>query len=107
MLLLKNSEQLRLRTRAPVVGRKDVGGRAFFSRLENRAFAFLVEVFQELLSVVREIAQRYEQASLLIIVVVAERPLHFGKWRGLSGAGGRRLFRVERAGGRVGGVFPA
>src|SRR2546428_8321940 len=97
MLLLKNSEQLRLRTRAPVVGRKDVGGRAFFSRLENRAFAFLVEVFQELLSVVREIAQRYEQASLLIIVVVAERPLHFGKWRVFPVPGARSPILCQRA----------
>src|SRR2546425_13134566 len=107
MLLLKNSEQLGLRPRAPVVGRKDVGGRAFFSRLENRAFAFLVEVFQELLSVVREIAQRHEQASLLVIVVVAERPLHFGEWRGLSGAPARRVFLGVSGVGPFGRGLPA
>src|SRR5439155_23834697 len=94
-----------LRTRASVVGRKDVGGRAFCSRLENRAFAFLVEVFQKLLSVVREIAQRHEQTSLLVIVVVTERPLHFGKWRVLPIPGARSLVRLPRALNRLGGFF--
>ena len=97
MLLLKNPEKLRLSTRPSVVSRKDVGSRALHPRLENRAFALFVEVLQKLLSVVCEIAQRHEQTGLLVVVVVAERPLHFGERRILSVPCARSLIRRQRA----------
>ena len=97
MLLLKNSEQLRLRARTPVVGRQYVRGRPFHSRLENRPLALLVEVLEELLPIVREIAERDEQPRLLVVVVVAERPFHLGERRTLPVPRPRRLGGRQRA----------
>ena len=54
------TDDFRLRTRSPVVGRQYVRGWTFCSRLENRPLALLVEVLEELLSVVREITERYK-----------------------------------------------
>ena len=103
MLLLENPEHFRLRAGTSLVSGKHIRSGTFGARLQNRALALLPEVLEELGAVVGEIAERDEQSSLLIVVVIAQRPHDARQRRILPVPGTRSFFRRERALDRLGG----
>src|SRR6185437_12190676 len=96
VLHLKYPQQLGLRARTGIGRRKYVSSGPFGVRLQNRALALLIEVLEQLMPVVGEVAQGYEQAGFLIVVVVAERPHHARKRWILSEPRARRLAGRKR-----------
>src|SRR4029078_797650 len=88
----------------PFVAGEDVGRRPLDFRLVDRPLRLLPEVAEEELPVVGEVRERDEQSGLLVVVVVAERPLHPRQRRVLPPPGALRLARAQLPLDRLGGT---
>ncbi len=101
-LQLQHPEQRGLCPWTRVVGREDIGRGTFDPRLEHRALRLEVEVPEEGLRVLAVVRQGGEQGRLLVVVVVALRPLRPRQRRVLLEPGTRVLARRHGAFDRVG-----
>ena len=97
VLPAEHPQELGLRLGAAVVGREDPGRGALAPRLLDRAFGLGVEVRQQLRAVVGRESERDEEPRLLVVVVVALRPLDARPGRILAIPGARILLRRELA----------
>ncbi len=97
VLPAEHPQELGLRLGAAVVGREGPGRRPLAPRLFDRAFGLGVEVRQQLFAVVGRESERDEEPRLLVVVVVALRPLDARPGRILAVPGARILLRSELA----------
>ena len=95
-LPLQHAQQFGLRAEARVARRQHVGRRALDLRFHHRALALVVEVAEEVDAVVGEVVERDDDARLLVVVVVPERPHHAADRRVLPEPGPRRLAGRQR-----------
>ena len=91
VLTLEHLEQLHVAVQCAGSLADDVGSRAFERGFLHGALALQVVVLKEVLGVLREISDRGEQRGLLVIVVVALRPVDDGQ-RGILAVPGAGVF---------------